>query len=286
MADRRRALAVALLLGLACTLAGAEDPRESALVTLRSAGLTVELQQAYGWTIQSLSYRGVPVITPTGACGTIACVPVAGGWVGSAHTAGGLERVEAVSISVDGQPVELTPGESYSGDRIVLAKRSMLDKLRLDVTLTLAEGLLTERASLTATEDVVVTTVYPFMYCITAQTTDWLAAPVQGEEQSGTFSAANELTWHDDWAWTAAWIPDRSTGVAVRHLAYAEGARTLTGYWDQERYHKLYVRWEAGQERWPEGFTVSGELALRCFEAPAAGWREMARQVASEMVAE
>ena len=194
--------------------------------------------------------------------------------------------MEAVSLTGDGQPAELTPGESYSGDLIVLTKRSMLDKLRLDVTLTLADGLLTEHVALTATEDVVVTTVYPFMYCITAQTTDWIAAPVEGEEQTGTFSAANELRWHDDWAWTAAYIPGRATGVAFRHLAHAEGAVTLTGYWDQERYHKLYVRWETGEDRWPEGFTVTGEVALRCFEAPAAGWQAMARQVASEMVAE
>lgn len=280
-------IAVALLLAIAaCAPCRAEDPREQAVVTLRSGGLSVELQRAHGWSIQQVLFRGVPIGTRTGAYGAVVCIPVAGGWVGSAHTEGGIERVEDVGLTVDGEFAELTDGAAYTGERIVLRKRSMLDKLRLDATLTLADGVLTERHELTATEDVVVTMIYPFMYCLSAETAAWLAETVEGEEQSGEFGAGGELAWHDDWTWTAAYIPGRATGVVIRHLAHPTEARTLTGYWDQERYHKLYVRWDADQEPWREGFTLSGEIALRCFEAPTAGWYEMARQVASELVAE
>ncbi len=286
MAERCRLIAAALLVMLACAPCVAEDPREPAVVTLRSGGMSVELQRASGWTIQAIVYRGVPIITPTGACGAVACIPVAGGWVGSAHTAGGVERIEEVRLIVDGEFAELTDGATYTGERLVLQKRSMLDKLRLDGMLTLAGGVLTERHELTATEDVIVTTVYPFMYCVTAATTEWMATTAEGEEQTGTFGAGDELSWHDDWSWTATYIPERSMGVAIRHLAHPDEARTLTGYWDQERYHKLHVRWDAEEDRWREGFTLAGEMALSCFEAPPAGWREMARQVASELVAE
>ncbi len=286
MAERRLAIAAALLVMVACVPCRAEDPREPAVVTLRSGGLSVELQRANAWTIQAITYRGVPIVTPTGACGAIACIPVAGGWVGSAHTSGGVERIEDVSLIVDWEFAELTDGATYTGERIVLQKQSMLDKLRLDATLTLTGGVLTERHELTATEDVVVTTVYPFMYCVSAATSEWMATTAEGVEQTGAFGAEDELQWHDDWSWTAAYIPERSTGVVIEHLAHPEGTRTLTGYWDQERYHKLYVRWDATEDRWREGFALSGEMALSCFEAPPAGWREMARQVASELVAE
>lgn len=286
MAERRGPIAVALLLALACAPCVAEDPREPGIVTLRSGGMSVELQRASGWTIQAITYRGVPVITPTGACGAVACIPVAGGWVGSAHSAGGVERVEEVSLIVDGEFAEMTDGATYTGERLVVQKRSMLDKLRLDATLTLAGGVLTERHEMTATEDLIVTTVYPFMYCVTTATTEWIATTAEGEELTGAFGADEELAWHDDWSWTAAYIPERSTGVVIRHLAHADGAQTQTGYWDQERYHKLYVRWDAEDDRWREGFTLAAEMALSCFEAPPAGWREMACQAASELVAE
>lgn len=286
LVERRRTFVVALLVLLVPAICVADDPREPGVVTLRSGGMSVELQRAHAWTVQAITFRGVPVVTRTGACGALACIPVAGGWVGSAHTAGGVEQVEEISLTVDGEAAGLTDGAAYTGERIVLQKRSMLDKLRLNATLTLAGGVLTERTELTATEDVIVTTVYPFMYCVTAETTDWIAATLEDEEQSGSFGAGGELEWREGWSWTAAYIPQRSTGLVVRHLAQTEQAATLTGYWDQERYHKLYVRWDVPEDRWQEGFSLAGEIALTCFEAPAAGWQEMARQVASELVAE
>lgn len=281
-----RPLLATLIALTLCAPMYAEDPREPAVVTLRSGGLSVELQRAHSWSIQQIVYRGVPIATRTGAFGAVACIPVAGGWVGSAHTEGGVETVEEVRLIVDGEFVELEDGGTYTGERLVLQKRSMIDKLRLDATVTLSEGVLTERHELTATEDVVVTVVYPFMHPMTAATTQWLAVTTEGEEQRGEFGSRGDLQWHDDWTWTAAYIPERSTGVVVRHLEHAEGVPTLTGWWDQERYHKLYVSWQGPMEPWPEGQTLSGELALRCFEAPSAGWPEMARQVASELVAE
>lgn len=281
-----RVLAALLLALTACACAQAEDPREPAVVTLRSGGMSVELQRAHSWSIQQIVFRGVPVGTRTGAFGAVVSVPVAGGWVGSGHTAGGVERVEEASLIVDGQFMELEDGATYTGERLVLQKRSMLDRLRLEATLTLTGGVLIERHELTATEDVVVSVTYPFMHPITSATTQWLAMTDRCEEISGEFGAGEDLQWHEGWAWTAAHIPGRSIGFVMRHIERPAEVPTLTAWWDQERYHKLYVRWGEAMEPWPEGLTLTGEIALGCFEAPPTGWREMARQVASELVAE
>lgn len=281
-----RIVGAALALLVAWHPGYAEDPREEAVVTLRSGGLSVEVQQAHSWSIQKITYRGVPVGTQTGAFGAVACVPVAGGWVGSAHTAGGVERIEEISLIVDGEFADLEDGATHTGERIVLQKRSMLDKLQLEATLTLADGLLIQHHEMMAMEDVVVSTVYPFMYPITSETSAWMAVTAEGEELTGEFGPGGDLQWHDNWAWTSVFIPDRSTGVVIRHLAHPTDAQTLTGWWDQERYHKLYVRWDGLAEPWSEGLTLSAEVALRCFEAPSVGWHEMARQIASELVAE
>jgi hypothetical protein len=281
-------LAVVLVTLLVPPPAHAQDPREEAVMTLRSGGLSVELQRAYSWSIQKVSHRGVAVGTPSGAFGMLACVPVAGGWIGSMHTEGGVERVEEISLIVDGESVDIEDGASYTGERLILQKRSMLDKLQLDATLTLTDGMLMQRHDVTATEDVVVTVTYPFMFPISSEATRWMAVTSESETLDGDFGVGGALAWRDDWTWTAAFIPDRATGMVVRHLARPDGeaAATLTGWWDQERHRKLYVAWDGVAEPWPEGLTLSGEIALRCFEAPEVGWHEMARQVASELVAE
>ncbi|MBD3291319.1 MAG: hypothetical protein GF393_00225 [Armatimonadia bacterium] len=289
MVERRPITRAAVALALAfaaCAASHAEDPREPAVATLRSGGMSVELQRAHSWSIQQIVFRGVPVATRTGAFGAVVSVPVAGGWVGSGHTAGGVERVEDVSLIVDGEFVDLQDGATYTGERLVLQKTSMLDKLRLDATLTLTGGVLTERHELTATEDVVVSVTYPFMHPISSATTQWMAETDTCEEIGGEFGNGEDLRWYDDWTWTAAHIPDRSTGIVMRHLDRPDDVLTLTAWWDQERYHKLYVRWGGAMEPWPQGLTLAGEIALRCFEAPPPGWREMARQVAAELVAE
>jgi hypothetical protein len=265
-------------------VARAEDPREPGVVTLRSGGLSVELQRAHSWSIQRITFRGVPVAEPTGAFGAVVCVPVSGGWVGSAHTAGGIERVRQVGLTVDGHLAELEPGATYTGERLVLQKTSMLDKLRLQATLTLAGGVLTQRHELTATEDVVVTELYPFTYPITTAATRWMAMTEACEETAGEFGGEDEIEWHDDRDWTAAYIPERSTGVVVRHLLRPEHARTQTAWWEQDRYHKLYVRWVGETEPWPEGLTLAGEVALRCFEAPSADWQSAAREAAAGLM--
>ncbi|MFP4248468.1 MAG: hypothetical protein ACLFU7_02350 [Armatimonadota bacterium] len=282
------AIAIALIVLVAASAAQAQDTREEAVVTLRSGGLSVEVQRAYSWSVQKISHRGVVVGTPSGAFGMLACVPVAGGWIGSMHTEGGVERVEEVSLTVDGESVELDDGATHTGERLVLRKRSMLDKLRHEATLTLAGGMLTQHHEVTATEEVVVTVAYPFMFPISSEASRWMAVSTEGEVLDGDFGVGGALEWYDDWTWTAAFIPDRATGVVMRHLARPDGesATTLTGWWDQERHRKLYVAWDGVAEPWPEGLTLSGEIALRCFEAPEIGWQEMARQVASELVAE
>ncbi len=277
-------LAVASVL-VCCAICGADDPREAAVVTLRSGGLSVELQRAHSWNIEKITFRGVPVVTRTGASGAIACIPVAGGWVGSAHTQGGVEQIEEATLIVDGEFRELEDGAVYTGERLILKKRSMLDKLKLNATLTLADGVLNQRHELTATEDVVVTRLYPFMFCISARTTSWIAETRDGEFEEGQFGTGGDLVWHDDWVWTGAHIPQRDTGVVIRHLARPADARSFTGYWDQERYHKLYVRWDQ-PEPWPEQVTLSGEMALTCLQVSDDEWRQAAREAAEELVAE
>jgi hypothetical protein len=271
-----------LLLAIAAISCGAAELPEPAVVTLQSGGLTVELQQSHAWNIQRISYQGVEVASRTGSYGALICVPATGGWVGGPHTLGGIEQIEEIVLIVDGESVPLDDGARYSGGRIVLHKKSMLDLIRLEATMTIDEGVITQEHTLTATEDVMVTVAYPFMFCVTADTTHWLAVTTGGEALQGRFTNGRDLDWHDDWAWTAAFIPQSGTGVLMRHLDRPENATAMTGYWDHDRYHKLYVRWDSDSDRWREGRVLSGGFELRAFKAPPADWEDSVRTMASE----
>lgn len=275
----------ALTLTVAAVVAAQTDGRPNpATVTLSSAGVSVQLQAAAAWNLQRIACQGIEVAGPTGAYGTLLCVPAAGGWVGGQHTEGGLERLSVATLSVDGQEVELADGAAYDGQHLELTKTSLLDVVRLDAQLILDAGRIIQRATLQPTEDVIVSVAYPFMFCVDPGAARWLAMTEAGEEISGEFTGETELAWHDDWAWTAAWLPEQRAGLLVRHTARAEGARTLTAWWDTQRYRKLYVKLIVDEEPWREGLRLAAEVTAVCFQAPPESWQEVARTTAAGLV--
>ncbi len=278
--------AVALALLLFSSLAGAAELPAAAVVVVKTGALAAELQARHLWNLQKLVFRANVVATPTGAFGTVISVPAAGGWVGSAHTQGGVEQIEQVELTVDGQPAELSDGRSYSGERIVLRKSSRLDRVHLEAEYIFANGRITERVRLTPTEDVVVTSVYPFMHCISAEATEWMAITEDNREEAGQFSASRKLQWHEGWAWTAAYIPQSRTGFLLRILRRPEGLTVRTGYWDQDRYRKLYVSTPLDEQVWRAGRSLEAEVVLTCFEAEPEAWKVTACQVAAGLIAQ
>jgi hypothetical protein len=63
------------------------------------------------------------------------------------------------------------------------------------------------------------------------------------------------------------------------------GVEVQTGYWDHERYHKLYVQLVTG-DTIKEGTVLDCECVVTCFEAVSGAWKERARKLATELVAE
>ncbi len=270
----------------AATVAPAAELPQPGVVTIRTGMLSAELQRAHLWNLQRLRYRGVEMAAPTGAYGTVISIPAIGGWVGTGHTQGGVEVIEEVTLTVDGEDVPLEDGAAYACERAVLHKVSMLDKVRLEAEYVFENETITERVTLTATEDVTVTTVYPFMHCVTADTTEWLAITWDNQEMRGEFSGSKKLDLHEQLQWTAANLPDHETVFLLRHLTRPEDTNVLTGYWDQDRYHKLYVSMPPDGEVWEQGRSLEAHVVVTCFHASPDVWRQTACQKAMELVAE
>lgn len=319
MMKNAAALRFGMLVGCLCvmtlaarTASRADDPRGDAVVTIKTGAMTVDISERAAWTIQRIVFKGTEVGTKTGAYGAVVSIPAIGGWVGTAHTEGGIEQIEEIALVVDGEAAELTDGASYACQRAVLTKRSMLDKIRLDATLTFENERITEHHVLTATEDVVVSRVYAFMHCVTNATRQWMAHLYDGREKSGEFTDSKDLNWHTGWEWTASYDPISGKGFLLRLLKLPEdslppaageqpapaeenqeadkeeprkGVEVQTGYWDHERYHKLYVQLVTG-DTIKEGTVLDCECVVTCFDAVSGAWQERARKLATELVAE
>ncbi len=305
------------------TASRADDPRGDAVVTIKTGAMTVDLSERAAWTIQRIVYKGTEVGTKTGAYGAVVSIPAIGGWVGTGHTEGGIEQIQEIALVVDGEPAELTDGAIYACERATLTKRSMLDKIQLDAILTFENERITEHHVLTATEDVVVSRVYAFMHCVTNATRQWMAHLYDGREKSGEFTDRKDLNWHTGWEWTASYDPISGKGFLLRLLKLPEdslppaageqpapadlspvalakgeggqeaekgeeprkGIEVQTGYWDHERYHKLYVQLVTG-DTIKEGTVLDCECVVTCFDAVSRAWKERARKLATELVAE
>lgn len=285
--------------------AQAQDPRGNAIVTIVNGDLTVELREDAAWTIRRILHKEAELGTATGAYGVVISIPAIGGWVGTAHSEGGIEQIEEIALTVDDEPAELTDGAVYECERAELTKHSMLDKVRLDATLTFGNERIIEHHVLTVTEDVVVSRVYAFMHCVTNGTKEWIARTYDGQEEDGEFivrvgeaSSPTPLVWHTGWEWTAAYDPAAGAGLLLRYLDMpkqttptAEGdvaekaVEVQTGYWDHERYHKLYTQLLAG-DTLKEGTVLDCKCVVTCFEAEPAQWQERAGQLAAELVPE
>ncbi len=311
-----RVAAVCLLMVILAGVAPAQAQalRGNAIVTIKNGDLTVELRERAAWTIGRILYRDAELGTATGAYGVVISVPAVGGWIGSAHSEGGIERIEEIALTVDGEPTALTDGAVYECQRAELIKRSMLDKVRLDATLTFENERIIEHHVLTVAEDVVVSRVYAFMHCVTNATTQWIACTYDGQEEGGEFTVGADqasnpapLQWHTGWEWTAAYDPTAGAGLLLRYLAMPQqtapsaeehlsaealakekaerAVEVQTGYWDRERYHKLYTQLVVGDVL-REGTVLDCECAVTCFEAAPDAWQERAREVAAELIAE
>jgi hypothetical protein len=92
-----------LLLRVGAAAGQALKPGPPAIVTIETRDLTVEFAGDRAWTIHRILHKGAVVADKKGFYGTVyAAQP--GKWIGTGHNEGGIEKVQQVSLMVDGLP--------------------------------------------------------------------------------------------------------------------------------------------------------------------------------------
>lgn len=273
-------MAMMLLAGNTGSLAEGEKPGPPAIVTVETRDFKVEVAGEQAWTIHRIFFMGEVVADATGFYGTVFS-PQGGKWIGTGHTEGGVERVQSVTLEVDGKPCELTDGAVYHGSRTKLLKKSLLGPIALEAAYIVTDDCILERHQYEATEEVKVGVLYAFMHCWLARTTEWIAEKTDGTLIEGKFNNSGDFKPREDVKWTALYDPDSHKAMLAWYPKPLAGQGLKTAYWDKTNYHKLYNQIYA-QATLPKGTRFEAVVVVRGIEAAPESWKEAVKRAAEE----
>lgn len=245
---------------------------------LRQGDVQVAIDPASAFTLRQVTVNGNDLIVTVGFGGFVLAYP-GPQWVGSGHTEGGREKVEEVSLEVDGQRVDLPLGQTLDvGSTAILRKTS---RLREDVTLRtetrFENGVLQEIINAEFHNPEKVDYLYPFMYCWSPQTESWMAETADGEIVEGTFASDGSWKLGKNVRWTSVFSPKTGVGAVVvfdKDLPAGQGRKHA--FWDLDRYHKQYFQLFQSTQL-PAGTTLKLVSTLHFFTAQEeAEWKQTA----------
>lgn len=235
---RITALGVALLAALAAGQAQTLD-----LVT---PGFSMKFIPKRAWTYGQIDYRGETISGPTGFHGLVVATGPAL-FLGSGHNEGGVEEVESVEVVVDGKPLT-DPKGVVECQEAVVTKRSRIGDFTHEAIVKLTAERIDLDYRLKAVKNTYVEILYPFMFCWSPTTTEWLAELKGGGTLDGTFKSDGGWELEKDTAWTAVYMPEKKIAAVVKFAGdLPPGTLHKHGFWDREQYHKLYYQslWKA-----------------------------------------
>lgn len=275
-------LLAAILLTVAPLAAVAADakPGPPAIVTVETRDLKVEFAGDRAWTIHRIFYTGEIVCDKVGFYGTVFAAE-GGKWIGTGHNDGGIEQVQDVTLTVDGQPRELADKASYQGHRAELHKHSMIGPLRLEATYIVTDDSVLERHRYEATTDVKISTLYAFMHPWLPRTTEWMAELGDGSLIDGKFDSSGDFKLKQDPKWTALYDPENHRAMLAWYPTPLAGQGIKTGYWDKTVYHKLYNQIYSHAEV-SGGTKFEAEVIIRGVESDAASWKDAVKARAAD----
>ena len=270
-----------LFFGAFCSAAAGPRPGPSAIVTVETRGLTVEFAGDRAWTIHRIFHQGALVADRAGFYGTVFS-PEGGKWIGTGHNEGGVEKVEKVTLTVDGKSRGLTDKAVYYGERAEIHKRSMMGPLRLEATYVVTDDCLLERHRYEATEEVKIGTLYAFMHAWLPRTTEWIAEKSDGKVIEGKFDSNGDFEVRQDVKWTASFDPNNRRAMVAWYPRPLVGQGIKTAYWDKTVYHKLYNQIYS-HATVAQGAKFEAEVVIAGVEADPANWKYSAKALAAEL---
>jgi hypothetical protein len=271
------------LLAFSCN-SSAEVPRlTEGTLTLKTGDYEVSFLESASWTLDTLNYKGIPLITPTGANQTVVKllptpeVAEKDQWIGTKH---GLEVVESVMLKVDGKSYELKqPLTAPAGTNYEVVKVSRFGPFRGHWEVKVTPTGIKETASFELVEDNAdkVAYIYVFMHCWSPEMTDWMAVLKDGTDIVERFPSEASKRLQKAISMLGVFSETESAGAVVTYPKAYEGYKDrqnfLNNFPGRHNKHYLTVSREALTK---ETYTCT----IQGFQASPDDWRQVALGVA------
>jgi len=220
---------------------------ETGFLTLKTGNYTLPIDAASGWTIEKMIYGDHQFGLSNGHYGTV-LTPKGGKWWGTGHKEGGREVVHNLKLTVDGKTVPIKIDETFTGKLIKLIKDSTIWKFKVRVEIVLTNDYIYERTQMEALEECETNPLYYFMHIFPPATTQWMAQLPDGKTEQGPLKHAKNMQVNKNTQWVAQFDPAVQLGYLCYTPEVITGQKSVSMIWDLERYHKYYLRQNAGQK--------------------------------------
>ena len=234
---------------------------------LRHEGVQIAIDPEAAFTLRQIKVNDAELLVTVGFGGFTMAYPGMQ-WVGSGHTEGGREKVEEVSLEVDGKLVELPLGQTLDVNSVAVLRKT--SRLREDVTLRtetrFENGVLQEIVNAEFHNPERIDHAYGFMYCWSPRTESWMAETVDGELIEGAFDSDGSWKLGKDVRWTSVFSKQMGVGAVVVFGEDQPGQGHKHAFWDLERYHKQYFQLFQSAEL-PAGTSLKLVSTLHFFTA-------------------
>ena len=256
-------------------------------VRLAAGDYALVMKGGYAWTIRSLSWKGVSIMTEHKTCSNGTVLKARdflddkghAQWVGTGH---GNETVKSVHLFVDGREKPVRKDAEYAGAEFKLVKQSDLKILTLEARTRLTASGLTETHRYTAKADSPpLALLYCFMHSFDVKMLDWLAHRADGSVARGTFGNKGKTPFtSDNVDWAAVY--NAAGGVGAVYAVRNASGRLHHFFWDRPFDQKLYYEAHPNVDTLKAGGSFTYSVALAAFESAADGWAARATALARE----
>ncbi len=260
--------------------AAAPPTLKNGILTVQAGDYTVDFKEQSAWTIRSVTYKGTPLIAPSGGNQAVLRLPDPERkdplFIGNVH---GGEQIESFTLIVDGQSYPVAEGmRAPESDEYLLVKASLMGPIRYDSKVKISPQGVEENASFHAESDPVgAESIYAFMHCWAPEMSQWIAVLDDQQQEEGTFRFDGSNTLKRDIRLLAVWSDTTGVGAVMTYDEPYEGKPKLHNFiWNRQRDSKHY-------------FQVSIEQALArtspyvCrivgFQASPQEWKKVALEI-------
>ena len=250
-------------------------------MTLEAGPYQVVLSEKEHFSITQIFFDGYEIGTKTGFYGTILAT-AKNMFIGSGHNEGGEEKLQSLSICVDGKIVTERSG-NLRGEEIVFDKITQLDNLLVMIkTIINRDGIRIDKQWKALAEQKIAS-FYIFQYCWNAETDVWMLGRPDGSIGEGIFKSDDG--WHlrneREILWHAIYSTKAQKGVISYFSKYfPKQGRYMS--WDRSNYHKFYF-WAANPPVVPAGYqSPEYSIVLKGFGA-SENWRDQVKGIAAEL---